>query len=54
MTHVGWIGVALTLFGLAGYATGIAIEYPGRAFAVTAVMIGLTLAAISIPGGDGR
>ena len=39
-------GVALTLVGLVGYVVGIAVAYPGRAFSVTGVMVGITLLAI--------
>lgn len=39
-------GVVLTLGGLAGYALGTATAYPGRAFSVTAVMLGVTLYAV--------
>jgi hypothetical protein len=39
-------GIALSILGVAGYAAGVAIPYPGRAFSVTAVMVGLTLVAI--------
>jgi hypothetical protein len=46
MDRVAAVGVALTLLGLAGYAAGIATPYPGRAFAVTGVMVGLTLVAV--------
>ncbi|MDH5020474.1 hypothetical protein [Halobacterium rubrum] len=44
-------GVALTAAGVAGYLAGVATPYPGRAFTVTAVIVGITLASI---GGDGR
>jgi hypothetical protein len=47
MNGVGWVGLALTVLGLAGYVTGLAVQYPGRSFSVTAVMIGITLAAIA-------
>jgi hypothetical protein len=53
MNLLGWTGLALTLVGLAGYALGVLTPYTGRAFSVTAVMIGVTLAAIAMPGGDG-
>ncbi|UPV99875.1 hypothetical protein M0R88_15315 [Halorussus gelatinilyticus] len=39
-------GLALTLAGLVGYLVGIVAPYPGRAFSVTGVMIGITLLAI--------
>ena len=49
MDRLGWSGVGLALLGVVGYVAGIAIEYPGRAFSVTAVMVGFTLAAIAKP-----
>lgn len=39
-------GLALTVAGFVGYALGIRIPYPGRAFSVTAVMVGITLIAV--------
>ncbi|WP_164471527.1 hypothetical protein [Halosimplex salinum] len=39
-------GIGLTVLGLLGYVVGVGTEYPGRAFSVTAVMVGVTLAAI--------
>ncbi|QPV63881.1 hypothetical protein I7X12_04415 [Halosimplex litoreum] len=40
------LGLALTAVGTAGYAVGVAAPYPGRSLSVTAVMVGVTLAAI--------
>lgn len=40
-------GIVLTGLGVLGYATGIVIPYPGRSLSVTALMIGITLIAIS-------
>lgn len=40
------LGVVLTAGGLAGYVLGLFVAYPGRAFAVSAVMVGVTLLAI--------
>lgn len=40
------LGATLTTLGVAGYVAGIATPYPGRAFSVTAVIVGLTLVAI--------
>ncbi|EMA09098.1 hypothetical protein SAMN05443574_1188 [Haloarcula vallismortis] len=47
-------GVALTLVGIAGYAVGTTVAYPGRSASVTAVMVGLTVAAVghSTPAED--
>lgn len=47
------LGVALIVGGIVGYAAGIATPYPGRAFSVTAVMVGLTLLVVGRAGGDG-
>ena len=40
------VGVVLTLGGIAGYAVGTSVAYPGRSVSVTAVMVGLTVAAV--------
>jgi hypothetical protein len=42
------LGLAVTAagVGVAGYLAGIATAYPGRAFSVTAVIVGITLASI--------
>jgi len=40
------LGLALTAVGTAGYAVGVGTPYPGRSLSVTAVMVGVTLAAI--------
>jgi hypothetical protein len=47
-------GLALALGGLVGYAVGAAVAYPGRAFSVTAVLVGATLFVTGTPrsGGD--
>lgn len=44
-------GIVLTVVGLAGYLAGLATPYPGRAFSVAAIMIGVTLAAIGTANG---
>lgn len=46
------LGVALTGAGVLGYVAGIVAPYPGRAFTVTAVMVGVTLMAIGRTGGE--
>ena len=46
MNRVLAAGVVLTVAGIAGYAVGLEDAYPGRAFSVTAVMVGITLIAI--------
>jgi hypothetical protein len=48
------VGLALSAGGVAAYVVGIEIAYPGRSFAVTAVMVGMTLVATGRAGdGDG-
>ncbi|MFC5365639.1 hypothetical protein [Salinirubrum litoreum] len=49
MDRVVAAGIALTVLGLVGYVVGVVAAYPGRAFSVTGVMVGLTLVAV---GGD--
>lgn len=46
-------GIVLTAAGMAGYAGGIVAEYPGRAFSVTVVMIGITLIGVHRADGEG-
>ena len=41
------IGGGLFTVGLVGYVVGIYVEYPGRAFSVTAIMVGIALVAIA-------
>ena len=40
------VGGAFTVAGLVGYLAGVVAPYPGRAFSVTGVMVGITLLAI--------
>lgn len=40
------VGTFLSVAGAVGYLIGVAVAYPGRAFSLTAVMVGLTLFAI--------
>jgi len=40
------LGVVTTALGLVGYAVGVAAPYPGRAFSVAGVMVGVTLVAV--------
>mgnify|MGYP006308669149 CR=1 FL=1 len=41
------IGLALLVGGTAAYVVGVYVPYPGRGFSLTAVMVGITLAAIA-------
>ncbi|WP_299334275.1 hypothetical protein [Haloplanus sp.] len=47
------VGAGLTGAGVCGYALGTVVAYPGRAFSLTAVMIGITLVAIGDRWGTG-
>lgn len=40
------VGLLLTVGGVAAYLVGVAAPFPGRAFSVTAVMVGVTLLAV--------
>jgi hypothetical protein len=40
------VGITLTIAGLIGYISGIYIAYPGRAFSIAVLMVGIALAAI--------
>lgn len=44
------LGVGLTALALAGYVAGLWFAYPGRAFSIAVLMVGVTLAAIG--GGE--
>lgn len=46
MHRIRAVGLVLLVGGVLGYALGVLAPYPGRAFSVTAVMVGITLAAI--------
>jgi hypothetical protein len=39
-------GAALSVAGIGGYLAGVAVAYPGRAFSLTAGMVGITLVAV--------
>ena len=48
-------GGSLLIVGLLGYAVGVYAPYPGRAFSLTAVMVGFVLVAIGgIPRAGGE
>jgi len=46
MNTVTGLGLALTVGGVVGYLVGVAVTYPGRAFSLTAVMVGVTLLSV--------
>lgn len=45
-------GGLLAGLGLVGYAAGVVVPYEGRAFSVTAFMLGVTMLAIGSGGGS--
>jgi hypothetical protein len=40
------LGAVVTAAGVGGYLAGLVAPYPGRAFSVTALMVGVTLLAV--------
>ena len=50
MDRVTGLGGLCTAAGVVGYAAGVVVAYPGRAFSLTALMLGITLLAIG--GGE--
>lgn len=46
MDRVRAVGVALTVAAVTGYTVGVVAPYPGRAFSLSGVMVGLTLWAV--------
>lgn len=44
-------GIGFTLAGLVGYLVGLTTAYPGRAFSVTSVMVGIALLVVGADGG---
>lgn len=46
MNSVSTAGGLLLVVGLAGYGIGVTTAYPGRAFSLTAVTLGVALVAI--------
>ena len=47
MVRETFIGGGLFVVGFVGYVVGIYVAYPGRAFSLTAIMVGVTLVAIA-------
>lgn len=47
------LGGVLVAGGLLAYLIGIRVPYPGRAFSLTALMIGTTLLAVGLDADDG-
>ena len=56
MNHASWLGLGLTAVGLLGYGLGLSVAYPGRAFSVTLVMVGVSVLAMhrALEPGVGR
>lgn len=46
MGRVRAFGVGLSALSLAGYLVGTMTAYPGRAFSLTGLMVGVTLYAV--------
>lgn len=44
------VGAGLAGLGIGGYVAGTVVAYPGRAFSLTAVMVGITLSAVGDRG----
>lgn len=47
------LGLGATAAGTVAYLVGTAVAYPGRAFSITLVMVGVTLVAIGSGGEEG-
>jgi hypothetical protein len=47
-------GLCLFVAGVAGYVVGIYVTYPGRAFSIAVVMIGIALAAVAQRSANGE
>jgi hypothetical protein len=43
-------GLALLAVALTGYLVGVEASYPGRAFAITGIMVGVALVAVGVAG----
>lgn len=48
------LGGGLTTLSLLGYVVGVVAPYPGRAFSLTGLMVGVTLLAVGTGGQWGR
>lgn len=53
MNSLSAVGLALLAVGIVGYVVGVATPYPGRAFSITFVMVGVTMIAIRNVLGEG-
>lgn len=43
-------GITLTVLGVVGYVIGVYVPYPGRAFSLSGVMVGITLLTLGSGG----
>lgn len=46
MERLRALGAGLSVLSVAGYLVGVVAAYPGRAFSITGLMVGLTLYAV--------
>lgn len=53
MNRVLAAGIGLTVLGTIGYGVGVFVAYEGRAFSVTALMVGISFLAVGRSGGEG-
>jgi len=51
MNATAAVGLGLAVLGVAGYVVGLTVPYPGRAFSLTALMLGLTVMAVARTSG---
>lgn len=52
MNRILVAGLLLTVLGVVGYTVGLLVTYAGRAFSVTALMVGISLLAVGRAGGE--
>ena len=45
-------GLGLLACSLVGYVVGVGLRYPGRAFAITGIMVGVALVAVGVAGSN--
>lgn len=48
MQPVPLLGAVCTILALIGYGVGVVAPYPGRAFTLTGVMVGIALLVVGI------
>lgn len=53
MNRVLAAGIGLTVLGTIGYGVGVFVAYEGRAFSVTALMVGISFLAVGRSEGEG-